>query len=201
MLLKLIIAAIVLLVPIIWLAQVLGKRKMERRKAEVAEIMRKHREQVKRSVNPATETYLEKTGPRYSEHFDGKRIATVDTHQKSTNPSLLGPGWLPKSQHRPPLENRYPGSLELMIRYTSHGQRVERKISVSGLGKYGNCYYIVGFCHLRNGIRHFKLQRFRGCIDLSTGQVITKVKDHILQFNPVVEDLTAEYQSLGNGDD
>lgn len=166
--------AIALLVIVILIAQIRSYRIKKMREAEVAKIMRQHWEKQKQNAensqdNPASES-----------------VSWIRPNEQNlqTEPSGI---WSPK-----PIAKR---ELELMIQYISHGEKKERQISVYGLGQHGHSYYIVGYCHLRHEIRHFKLKGSRKCIDLGSGEVVTNIKNHILAFNPVIEDLTAEYEA------
>jgi len=91
----------------------------------------------------------------------------------------------------------FTNGLELILSYTnSDDESEERKITAYALGKFNNAHYIIAHCHLRDAQRTFKLSRIRRCIDCSTGEIITKVKAHILAFNPLVLDLRYEFESV-----
>lgn len=120
---------------------------------------------------------------------------TMTRHYDQTAPTVSMTSMEQRSSP-PVFSSRSNASMELLIKYTSHGQRIERRISVQGLGKYKDCHYIIAHCHQANATRHFKLQKFRSCVDLGTGEVITKVKDYILAYNPIIVDLTDEFNAL-----
>ncbi|WP_367154662.1 WYL domain-containing protein [Methylomonas sp. HYX-M1] len=254
MVLKLVIIAVLLLVFVISIAQVIGVRKREKRKAEVAEIMRQHREQTKNLANstatempremviiprqkpvpdkPKTddvkESYLEKTGPRYVDYLDRDKIATVDTLQKST-PSIFKTDVIGEYYKKHPVEPRLPPILPSDERVNDSGSRsslsnigdfyaylkkqrpkikvksennrihspvpkisgetyqidycdalgeaTSRTITVHEVEKRGKSIYLEAFCHLRNEMRTFVIDRIVGdMVNVSTGKSVTPIE-------------------------
>ncbi len=104
---------------------------------------------------------------------------------------------------QPRIEKRHPevkfrqDELEMLIKYRTHeGDKMERRVTVYGLGQFRNRHYVVGYCHLRNAMRTFDVRKFKNSIDLKTGEMITKPMAYILAFNPDITDLTDEFEAL-----
>ncbi len=72
------------------------------------------------------------------------------------------------SRSNPPGDNRALGALceaaqtetRVRLRYRSRpGEETEREFDAYGLAYRGGCWYVVGWCHLRRGLRSFRLDR------------------------------------------
>jgi predicted DNA-binding transcriptional regulator YafY len=68
----------------------------------------------------------------------------------------------------PPHDNRTLGALceaaqtetRVRLRYRSRpGEETEREFDAYGLAYRSGCWYVVGWCHLRRGLRSFRLDR------------------------------------------
>src|SRR5262249_2785071 len=72
------------------------------------------------------------------------------------------------SRSSPPGDNRALGALceaaptetRVRLRYRSRpGEETEREFDAYGLAYRSGCWYVVGWCHLRRGLRSFRLDR------------------------------------------
>jgi predicted DNA-binding transcriptional regulator YafY len=72
------------------------------------------------------------------------------------------------SRSSPPHDNRTLGALceaaqtetRVRLRYRSRpGEETEREFDAYGLAYRSGCWYVVGWCHLRRGLRSFRLDR------------------------------------------
>ena len=59
------------------------------------------------------------------------------------------------------------------------GNRTRRTVDIKEFGNARNDLYILAYCHLRQELRHFKLNRMSHCIDADTGEVIDEVSRYL----------------------
>ncbi len=69
-------------------------------------------------------------------------------------------------------------SANLKLNYEdSRGDSSERIVDVKECDTNNPAGYLIGFCHLRNAIRTFRMDRIKKAIDIETGEVITSLTD------------------------
>jgi len=81
------------------------------------------------------------------------------------------------TRSNPPADNRSLGALceaaqtetRVHMRYRARqGEQTERDFDAYGLAYRGSCWYVVGWCHLRRGLRSFRLDRVEAVRALDT---------------------------------
>lgn len=95
--------------------------------------------------------------------------------------------------------------LELNVRYPDYKfengvdiiiKKNKTEIRAYGLAKYDGGHLVIAFDYQSSVIKYFKLSRFRNCINAETGEIITSIKDFMLNLNPDIFDIRPEFNRL-----
>ncbi len=77
-------------------------------------------------------------------------------------------------------ESSFPVNAVLKLNYTDgNGQKSERMVTVREFSPGYMGGFILGYCHLRNGTRTFRVDRIQSCTDLDSGELITDIKTYL----------------------
>lgn len=81
------------------------------------------------------------------------------------------PGWDPSEQFIE--SNPRPLDARLRLSYSdAQGERTERDIDVYECDTSNPAGYLIGYCHLREGVRTFRIDRVLRAVDRDTGEII-----------------------------
>jgi len=109
-----------------------------------------------------------------------KKTSTIRAKSEGLTESLDGDNWDTPTDLIP--SNPKPVRVTLRLSYQDASKKIsERLVDVKECDTTNPAGYLFGFCHLRQSVRTFRIDRIQQAVDVETGEIITNLSAYANQ--------------------